>query len=516
MAANNTRHSKGGRRIANEAALVLLFVFLYKEETVIKRFLFISVFILGLLVPVLAIKAQANGFALVAISPSGQKTVCVKGSENSVMSALQNQGFNPKQDDTGFIYSLIGYDGPLSSDPAAGQNFWSFWISDDLSFSSLGPAQVKPQNGELYLFHFGNGTKPATSTKYADICVEAPAPTPVPINSSTEQPSSTPAESQQVGTNQSNLSTSFQYLRNNYTGQGSSSKDWAAMALGSHNQSIATDSNDSESVLSLSRNALSRAAQGLDRTAQVNKIKDSYRENQLGNPGLINDDIFGVLAIQSTDPGWLKDHQPVFDTILSSQRSDGSFGFSKSSDGDVDITAATIWALVYKQAPPTDSLNKALAYLAGARNSDGGFGFKPNQTSNTASTSWVILAYRAIGESVTQAENYLINNKQSGGYWLFGGEPNYLNTTYAVLALSGNKMPIVANPPTNPTPTPPLTIKPKPRKIIETTWVITEFEETSSSESHSSSGSCSASASASASASGGNASATASASASCN
>ncbi|MDP3993268.1 MAG: terpene cyclase/mutase family protein [bacterium] len=516
MAANNNRHSKGGRRIADKAALVLLFVFLYKEETVIKRFLFTSVFLLGLIVPVLAIKAQASGFALVAISPSGQKTVCVKGSENSVMSALQNQGFNPKQDDTGFIYSLIGYDGPPSSDPAAQQNFWGFWISDDLSFSTLGPGQIKPQNDELYLFHFGNGTKPATSTKYADICVEAPAPTPAPINPSAEQPTGTPTESQQVGTNQSNLFTSFQYLRNNSTNQGSSAKDWAAMALGSHNQSIEVSSNDSESVLSLSRIALSRAAQGLDRTTQVNKIKDSYRENQLGNPDLINDDIFGILAIQSTDPGWLKDHQPVFDTILSSQRSDGSFGFSKSSDGDVDITAATIWALVYKQASPTASLNKASAYIAGAHNSDGGFGFKPNQMSNVASTSWAILAYRSIDKSVTQAENYLINNEQSGGYWLIGSEPNYLNTAYAVLALSGKKMPVVANPPTNPIPTPPSTIKPKPRKIIETTWVITELEETASTESHSSSGSCSASASASASASGGNASATASASASCN
>lgn len=473
-----------------------------------KKYLLALLFLVGAISPILVIRAASTDFALVAISPIGQKAVCVKQPQANILEALSTQGFQPKQDDTGFIYSLIGYDGPLSSESAAQSAFWGFWIGNNFSFSNLGPAQVKPEAGQLYLFNFGDGSKPTVNISYEDVCKPEPTPTP-----STQSP--IPSPTTLPATNQSDLSASWQYLRAGYSAQAVGNQDWAALALGSHGQGIETSSSDSESVLSLSRNVLARAAQGLDRTTQVNKIKNSYSNNQFGDPALINDDIFAVLALQSTDVGWLKDRQSVFDTIISSQRSNGSFGFSKGGDGDVDMTAAAIWSLVYKQVGPTNAINKADAYLAGSQNSDGGFGFKPNTNSNVASTSWALLAERALGSSNPTAENYLLSNKQSGGYWLFSGEPSYLNTAYAVLALSGKKMPIVgiksSNPPPLPVPAPNPQSHTVPQKKVRqkaTSDVI--------SESFSNSITCSASANASASATGGNASASASATAICN
>lgn len=475
-----------------------------------KYFLALTFLLVGILAPILVIRAAAPDFALVAISPTGLKAVCVKSPENSVMSALQSQGFNPKQDDTGFIYSLIGYDGPPSSDPAAQQAFWGFWIGSDFSFSSLGPSQVKPENGQLYLFYFGDGSKPSVSISYNDVCGAEPASPPVeqtPANPPTAQP----PLNQPATSNQNSLVSSFEYLRSNYANQSLGNQDWAAMALGSQGQSIETTNNNSESILSLSRNVLARSAQGLDRSPQVNKIKSGYRENQFGDPALINDDIFAVLALQSTEPAWLKDRQSVFETIIASQRPNGSFGFSKNGDGDVDMTAAAVWALVHKQTVPTNSIDRASAYLTSAENGDGGLGFKPAQASNVASSSWTLLAYRAAGKNTTRIESYLLNGKQGGGYWLFGGEPSYLNTAYAILALSGKKMPIVANPAPS---APPPSTAPKPQPTPQEIPVETD-EQMAVVESFFESRSCSASASASASASGGNASASASASASC-
>ena len=486
----NPRFSSNGNFFQNS-----LFVEKYPVGLLRGYLLTLTILLAGILAPILVIRAAAPDFALVAVGPNGQRAVCVRQPENSVLSALSSQGFQPKLDDTGFVYSLIGYDGPLSSDPAVQQAFWGFWIGNDHSFSSFGPSQVKPENDQLYLLYFGDGAKPTINISYADIC-NTESPTPL-------------AEQSPVAVSQSDLALSHEYLRNNYQGQSLSNKDWAAMALGGYNQSIKVETSSQESVLSLSRNALALAGQNQDRSAIINKIKANYRANQFGDPNLINDDIFAILAVQSTDPSWLEDRPLVFDTIISSQRSNGSFGFSRNSEGDTDLTAAAIWALAYQPNYPTDPINKAISYLATAQNNDGGFGFRSNQPSNVASSSWVVLAYRAVNKSTASGESYLINKKQSAGYWLFGSEPNYLNTAYAVLALSGKKMPIIgySAETVNPVPIPaklPQSQKIRDEVFIETYELITE-------ESYSDSSSCSASASAFASTSDLNAHASASA-----
>jgi putative Ca2+/H+ antiporter (TMEM165/GDT1 family) len=107
----------------------------------------------------------------------------------------------------------------------------------------------------------------------------------------------------------------------------------------------------------------------------------------------------------------------------------------------------------------------------------------------------------------------LISQKQIGGYWLFGGEPSYLNTSYALMALSGQKMPF-SNRQDQPTSHQSLT-RPKLHHVQSHQVVtVTEMEDVTQ-ISTSQVGSCSASASASASVSNGVSSASAWARAEC-
>ncbi len=340
---------------------------------------------------------------------------------------------------------------------------------------------------------------------------------------------------------QTPISEALAYLQNHYSEQGAGSRDWAAIGLGENNISVPVSAPDTSSLLGKERNVLARAAQGENRSSEVDAIKSTYQNNQFGDPYLINDDIFGVLAVASTDQSWLNSNQGVFTTIASSQRSDGSFGFSTNGNGDGDITAAAIWTLSLASSRPSTALTTAAAFLHNCQNTDGGFGVLPGQASSIATSSWAMIAQTTLGEDASAVRNYLFANQQSGGYWLQGSEPNYLNTAYAVMGLSGQKLPFVnrpasGNPPaagnqnpntTAPTAKPatspkvnspspavqsptassqlpaPVAKKPVRRQVIRTTATTQTFI------------TCSASASASASASGDSATASASASTSC-
>ncbi len=434
------------------------------NKQMLKRFLYLLAVIAVGFVPFLVTHAQTARFALVAISPTGQKTVCVERASQSVLNALGENGFTPKQDDTGFIYSLIGHDGPVSTDPAAQAAFWGFWWAsgDNLGFSDRGPAEVVPQTNNRYVFSFGNGTLPSSIPSFQSVCPDPVQPAAAPVNNS--QSTSTPAPV--ANPSGPTLQTSINYLRTNFAAQALANRDWGAMALGANGVSVATGTTADPSVLSLARNALGKAAQGQERTSLVDQIKASYAGGQLGESTLISDDIFGVLAIQATDPAWLRTRTDIFQTILSSQRSDGSFGYSESGDGDADMTAAAVWALVYAPTYPTDVIARAFNYLNAARASDGGYGYRPGAAASVATSSWVLLAYRATDTAFPALETYLHNQRQADGSYLQSGQPNYLNTAYAVLALSGQRMPIVPAATPNPTPAPTPSPTPKPTTSV--------------------------------------------------
>lgn len=119
----------------------------------------------------------------------------------------------------------------------------------------------------------------------------------------------------------------------------------------------------------------------------VRRIVSSFDGTQIGDSGLINDDIFALIVLQNAG---YEEADPVIakptDFILSRQQGNGSWG-------DTDYTAAAIQALAFQQNDRVKSaLKRARSYLADKQESSGGFG-------NMYSTAWATQAIGALGES---------------------------------------------------------------------------------------------------------------------
>jgi hypothetical protein len=129
-------------------------------------------------------------------------------------------------------------------------------------------------------------------------------------------------------------------------------------------------------------------------TDYVSKLKSQFNSNQLGDVALLNDDIFGSLALLSvglspSDNILLQ----IKNYILDNQNPDGGFSFQAGSASDSNTTAAALAALKALGLTETNpQIQKSLAYLKSVQNSDGGFGYAGNAKSDAASTAWVLWA----------------------------------------------------------------------------------------------------------------------------
>jgi len=134
----------------------------------------------------------------------------------------------------------------------------------------------------------------------------------------------------------------------------------------------------------------------IDGLHDLDEIEESTGNDylQMGDPELLNDDIFGVLALEaageSVDPD-------VIEFLLYWQSpDDGGWGIDIYSDSDVDVTAAAIMALIASGASSSEpAIEAALEFLADSQNADGGFPELPEGESNAASDAWAIMAIMA-------------------------------------------------------------------------------------------------------------------------
>lgn len=401
--------------------------------------------------------AQENAFALTTISPEKEVSKCIKGNYSSVTSAFAENGFNIKKEASGFIYSAIGYDAPKSFSSTAGDQFWSFWIREkgkNYEFSNLGPNSVIPKKNYQYVLYLGDGSTPPDIAfdKICKLATTPPTATPSTIHST--EPTSTASNNKESTYTdhqpQSKELTNIglDYLRNNFYSKSISEQEWATIALGSHNQPIEISNSNYNSVLDVSRQTLAFLANGQKELAQRNSniIKNNIDQNQIGESDLINDDIFGALVLSETDKDFLHE-TGILDHIVSAQNSDGGFGYAISSDSDIDMTAAALWALKIEQQKYEKNISDAFSYLQSAQNNDGGFGYIPNQPSNVASSSWALIAYNAFGVSLDSANKYITSQQQPNGSWQYFGQESFICSAYAILALSGKALPIINNTP---------------------------------------------------------------------
>lgn len=202
--------------------------------------------------------------------------------------------------------------------------------------------------------------------------------------------------------------------------------DWAAIACASASESLCADkvmsyfkssSFAGTRVTDYERRAMALMSLGIDPYTgtginYIQKISDSFDGTQIGEPGLVNDDIFSIFPLIKA--GYSPTDQmikTIVSFIMSKQNSNGSW------EGSVDLTSAAVQALslVSSLDGVNSAKSSARAYLASHENPDGGFG-------SSFSTSWVLQAVMSLGENPqswqvgdNNLQDYLYSAQQSDG-----------------------------------------------------------------------------------------------------
>ncbi|MFH1823086.1 MAG: DUF4430 domain-containing protein [Patescibacteria group bacterium] len=191
----------------------------------------------------------------------------------------------------------------------------------------------------------------------------------------------------------------------------------------------------------------------------VAKLKTYYNSNQMGEEGLLNDDIWSILALASIYEVNSPEAIASKNYILASQNTDGGWGYSISSGSDTNDTASAIIALIEAGVSSSNqAIIKALAYLQSTQNDDGGFPYDPGSIygidSDSGSGAWVIAALNKVGVNpaswdkggnnpITHLES--LQNSDGGYWWVAPGVSEWNNkamTAFAVIALANKSFPV--------------------------------------------------------------------------
>ena len=185
---------------------------------------------------------------------------------------------------------------------------------------------------------------------------------------------------------------------------------------------------------------------------------------QLGDPSLLNDDIWGVLALLSAGvPASDSVIQNSQAFLLKNQNADGGWAWDVGGVSDTNDTAAAIMALLeFGMTKSDNAIQLARQYLKEAQNLDGGFPYDPKSPfgtdSDANSDSWVMMAVQKLGENTEEwtkspenpVEHLLSLQDEDGGFWwVTPGTSEWNNkgaTADAVVALSGKSFPIYSLP----------------------------------------------------------------------
>ncbi len=202
----------------------------------------------------------------------------------------------------------------------------------------------------------------------------------------------------------------------------------------------------------------------------VAKLKSFSDGAQLGDATILNDDVFGILALLSA--GESRESTAVSSTlrfVKARQNGDGGWGYAVGGTSDTNTTAAAVMALRAAEVPANDaSLTKAIDYLKAAQNGDGGFPYDPKSAwgtdSDASSDAWSIMAIKSAGQDPAAWQkdgkspaNHLQTLRAESGAFTYqpgAGEDAFTPTTtsYAVIALANKFFPLRVISPAAPVP----------------------------------------------------------------
>jgi hypothetical protein len=290
--------------------------------------------------------------------------------------------------------------GGVAANPAS--EYWALYKNG--SFASVGVTQLSIAAGDTIVLELHDFSDTYLGSRLT-----------ITINSVTSSSSSSGSSSSGTSANGVIIASDFDvpkavsFLVAAQQGDGSMPtwllSDWTALALASYGPSGARDklrdylqssSPAMTNVTDYERHAMALLALGIDPytgtgTDYITSIVEAFDGVQIGDPVLVNDDIFAVFPLLHAGYARSDDMlERIQIRIVGAQLPDGSW------EGSVDLTAAALQALALfeRTSNVKTAIDRAEGYLASQQRSDGGFG-------NSFSTAWVMQAIAAIGDSHT-------------------------------------------------------------------------------------------------------------------
>ncbi len=257
-----------------------------------------------------------------------------------------------------------------------------------------------------------------------------------------------------ISHNKPNLETLLTFLDSKQKTDGSFGADlytdWASIAYGAstgHDDAknklrefLKTDSLDGSAVTDYERRVMAMLALGLNPYSDgpidyISKTVSSFDGNQIGEAGLFNDDVFGILVLRNV--GFEADEDII--------KKAGEVVLNNISNiNDPDTAGATLQALSLISNSGADSAKANLSQaVIASQNNDGSFG----NVDPVSSTAWFVLGLYALEnnpETILKSGNnsfdYLWSKQQSDGGMKDATETTdnrIWATSYAVPAVSG-------------------------------------------------------------------------------
>jgi hypothetical protein len=209
-----------------------------------------------------------------------------------------------------------------------------------------------------------------------------------------------------------------------------------------------------------SRMILAIAAAGEDPTIFggtnfLSLLQAEYTSNQIGDPALLNDDFWGIMALVAAgDPSSDTIIQDSINFVLANQGGDGGWSWGVGQDSDVDDAAAAIMALLAAgESASSTAIVNALAYIKSTQMANGGF--ESWGSTNSGTDSWGIASIAAAGQDPTDTswqsgsgndpvDDLLTFQNVDGSFNWTAETPSNLSlmTSYAIPALVGEPYPV--------------------------------------------------------------------------
>ena len=234
--------------------------------------------------------------------------------------------------------------------------------------------------------------------------------------------------------------------------------DWVIMALaaaGAHPDSAPLQSFSGTLATDYAKRILALAALGENPSTFTNvdlvaELLNMAQAEQIGDPDLLNDDAWGILALRSA--GVPPNASVITDAasyLLSHQQPDGGWSWSTSFTSDTNDTAAVIMALLEAGYSSSDqALQDAVGYLESTQKPAGGWAYEPIWDADTASTAWVITALTKLNQNVSDwanPEEFLLSLQTNDGSfkWVASDAAGSAGmTAFALIALANKTFPV--------------------------------------------------------------------------